>query len=611
MKARTARRLKFIAACLIAGPLGLWAIHKLAADRESSRLTALAANYIAKDQPQSATACLVSALSLQPQNSEARRLLLQITHDSQPSKESTSPTPPSSTITPIIVEPPTPTNTAPLVVESPSPQPAPKPPDPAEVDAHLAKAQELLAADNPKAAERELRAAVTLDATVKSKSQLATFLLNQPAATTDTDELVTLLRELGRNQTSIGAEALSTGAVRGIVPPAEIESWLTVLRSHPAATPVMLLAVDQLDALLHPRNQYSIAENAARRLRTATLPERDAGMRWLSSIGEYSLASPLVSLDEAKQDRATMEGWLVNQSHARNFDAVLAATASPNLPLPGHTQKIFRGNALAQSGKSDEGLQLMRTACEETGTSRAALLDALAILAIIRVHPLFEEELTKAVSDPDTTSEIVDSLAKAVHLSGDAVAVRRFYEIAAAAPALRGDERITSARDHFRLLLGLDVDLSDLARRAETSRDPAPRITYIHGLLNSGKPAAALLEMEDRAPAINPAFLTASQQAVVAATFAANNRLREALAVFSQLHQDQLTIQERDWLRGFLDTAAKTARSSQGTSPLTARYPWISPARKVAIGLGALFALFVIWKIGKRIHLWLRREAIG
>ena len=306
-----------------------------------------------------------------------------------------------------------------------------------------------------------------------------------------------------------------------------------------------------------------------------------------------------------------MEGWLVNQSHARNFDAVLAATASPNLPLPGHTQKIFRGNALAQPGKSDEGLQMMRTACEETGTSRAALLDALAILAIIHVHPLFEEELTKAVSDPDTTSEVVDALAKAVHLSGDAVAVRRFYEIAAAAPALRGDERITSARDHFRLLLGLDVDLSDLARRAETSRDPAPRITYIHGLLNSGKPAAALLEMEDRAPAINPAFLTASQQAVVAANFAANNRLREALAVFSQLHQDQLTIQERDWLRGFFDTASKNARSSQGTSPLTARYPWISPARKVAIGLGALVVLFILWKIGKRIHLWLRREAIG
>lgn len=609
MKAKTARR--FIIGSLIVGAGGLWTIHRLNADRESKRLTTLASAYLAKNQHENAAECLITALALYPANTEARRLLLQITPASPPEKESTTPSSPTTNNTPIIVEPLPKANPAPLIVESPPPQPAPKPPDPAEVDAHLAKAQDLLAANNPNAAERELRAAMALDPTDKSKSQLAAFLLNQPLDPNATDDLVTLLRELGRNQSTIGAEALSSGAVRGIVPPAEIESWLTLLRSHPAATPAMLLTVDRLDALLHPRNQYAIAENAARRLRSATLADRDVGMRWLSSIGEYNLASPLVSLDEAKHDRATMEGWLVNQTHAGNFDAVLAATASPNLPLPAHSQKIFRGNALTHTGKSPEGLQLMRAACEETGTSRAALLDALAILAIIRVHPLFEEELTKAVSDPDTTSEIVDSLAKAIHLSGDAVAVRRFYEIAAAAPALRGNERIFSARDHFRLLLNLDVDISDLARRAEISRDPSPRITYIHGLLNSGKSAAALVEMEDRAPAINPAFLTASQQAVVAATFAANNRVREALSVLSQLRQDQLTIQEREWLRGYFDAASKNARSSQGTSPLTTRYPWLVTARRIAIDLGALFALFAIWKIGKRIHLWLRREAIG
>jgi tetratricopeptide (TPR) repeat protein len=609
MKAKTARR--FIIGSLIVGAGGLWTIQRLNADRESKRLTTLAAAYIARNERQNAAECLITALSLYPANTEARRLLLEIAPDAPSDKNNAAPANPQGSPPPIIIQPPTPTNTAPIVVESPSPQPAPKPPDPAEVDAHLAKAQELIAANNPKAAEAEFRAAMALDPTDKSKSQLATFLLDQPLDPNASNDLVSLLRELGRNQSAIGAEALSSGAVLGIVPPAEIESWLTVLRSHPAATPAMLLTVDRLDALLHPRNQYSIAENAARRLRTASLPDRDAGMRWLSSIGEYNLASPLVSLDEAKQDRATMEGWLVNQTHAGNFDAVLAATAAPNLPLPGHTQKIFRGNALTHTSKSPEGLQLMRTACEETGTSRTALLDALAILAIIRVHPLFEEELTKAVSDPDTTSEIVDALAKAVHLSGNAVTVRRFYEIAAAAPALRGDERIFSARDHFRLLLGLDVDLSDLARRAEISREPDPRITYIHGLLISGKPAAALIELEDRAPAIDPAVLTASQQAVVAATFAANNRLREALAVFSQLHQEQLTIQEREWLRGFFDTASKNARSSQSTPPLTTRYPLLATARRIAIDLGALFALFVIWKIGLRVHLWLRREAIG
>jgi hypothetical protein len=602
---------KVIIGSLILAAGGLWAIHRLNADRESKRLTTLAASYIARNERQNAAECLVNALYLYPANSEARRLLLEIAPDDPSDKNNAAPANPQGSSPQIIVQAPPPANPNPIIVQAPPTRPAPTPPDPAKVDALLAKAQELLAADNPKAAERELRAAVTLDATVKSKSQLANFLLTQPADTTDAKELVTLLRELGRDQTSIGAEALSTGAVRGIVPPAEIESWLTVLRSHPAATTSMLLTVDRLDALLHPRNQSTIAENAARRLRSAPLADRDAAMRWLSSIGEYNLATTLISLDEAKKDRASMETWLVDHTQAKNFDAVLAATSAPTPTLPAHTQKLFRGNALAQSGKSAEGLQMMREACQETGTSRNALTDALAILAVIRAHPLFEEELAKAFSDPDTTADLVKTLAPVVQLCGDAVVIRRFYEIAAAAPALRGNERISSTRDHFRLLLGLDIDLNDLAARAENARDPAPRITYIHALLDASQPAKALLELEDRSPPIDTKSLNVSQQAVVAATFAANNRVPEAFSVLSKIGQDQLTMQEREWLRGFFDTAAKTARSSQGTTPLTTRYPLLLTARRIAIDLGALFALFAIWKIGLRVHLWLRREAIG
>jgi len=609
MKAKTARR--FLIGSLIAGTIGLWTIHKLNADRESKRLTTLAAAYLAKNERQNATECLISALSLYPGNTEARRLLLEITPEKTPGENNAAPANPPDTSPQIIVEAPPQPNPNPIIIEAQPAQPAPTPPDPAKVDAHLDQARKFLAANNSKAAEKELRAAVTLDATVNSKSQLANFLLSQPLDPNATEELVSLLRELGRDQTSIGAEALFAGAVRCIVPRAEIESWLTVLRSHPAATTTILLTVDRLDALLHPRTQSTIAENAARRLRSAPLEDRDAGMRWLSSIGEYSLASPLVSLNEALQDRATMESWLVTHSLAGNFDAVLAATAAPNLPVPAYSRKIFHGNALAQSGKSAEGLQMMRDACNETGLTRSELLEALAILGVIRSHPLFEEELTKAISDPDTTAEAVNALSKAVHLSGDAVISRRFYEIAASAPALRGDERVSGTRDHFRLLLNLEVDINELARNSEIARDPAPRIAYILALLNVGQYAKALIETEDRAPTINPVFLTASQQAVIAATLAVNDRMREAFAILALIQQDQLTVQERDWLRGHLDAASKTARSSFDTTSLTARYPWLVRARRIAIDLGALLVLFLTWKTVQRVHLWLRRDAIG
>lgn len=289
----------------------------------------------------------------------------------------------------------------------------------------------------------------------------------------------------------------------------------------------------------------------------------------------------------------------------------LAATSSPSTILPSHTQNIFRGNALAQSGKSAEGLQLMRDACEQTGTSRTELVEALAILALIHSYPLFEEELAKAFSDPDTSSELVDTLAPLVHLCGNAVVIRRFYEIAAAAPALRGDDRIASTRDHFRLLLGLDVDIDELAHRAELARDPAPRITYIHALLNKGQSANALLELEDRSPPINPALLNISQKTVVAATYAASNRVPEAFSVLGQIAQDQLTIQEREWLRSHFDAASKTARAASAISPLDTRYPWLPTARRIGIDLGALLALFLTWKIGQRIYLWLLRESMG
>jgi len=99
-----------------------------------------------------------------------------------------------------------------------------------------------------------------------------------------------------------------------------------------------------------------------------------------------------------------------------------------------------------------EGRELCREVVKEAGGDRKRLIEALAMLAGVREQELFEEELAKALENPDAAEAIVAGVSPAVYKTRDAIAVRRLYEIAAETPVLKDSVTVKSMLSHYRLV---------------------------------------------------------------------------------------------------------------------------------------------------------------
>lgn len=71
-----------------------------------------------------------------------------------------------------------------------------------------------------------------MDQTFLCKRILAKFLLSQRMNEESSKEIFEILQEISKLQNFYGVEALATGLTKGIVPTAEITSWIAAIRAH-------------------------------------------------------------------------------------------------------------------------------------------------------------------------------------------------------------------------------------------------------------------------------------------------------------------------------------------------------------------------------------------
>lgn len=592
-----------IGVVLVAGMVGWLLFEQVKSTKaESRRMAGVGAAYLEKGDKVSARACLSSAVILDPENKEAQRMLDLLGEEGVVSVMKKGPNGEEGDGTATLVTP-LPAQAIPEVptVMPEKIEPSPRL-DPALVDAHLKRAEELLAKKDDAGAEEAMKEAVAVDLSVRSKRVLASFLMSRPLRAERVPELLELLKEIGSSQTAEGAEALAAALMRGMVPAEEVASWLTLIRAHPHATLPMQLAADRVDVKLRPREKSTVAAAAVKRLEGATLPDRAAALRWLTEIGEEGRGMELLKREEAMTDAVLMEIWILARARVGDWAAVLGAVEQLGNPLPEQMVKMVRGRALTGTGKVKEGRALCREVVKEAGGDRKRMIEALSMLAAMNEQELFEEELAKAIADPDAADAIVTGVSAAVYRSRDALAVRRLYEIAAESPVLRDAVRVKSVLSHYRLMLGMEEDIVELATRMERHvDDPLPRVTLALAMLNLGDRVRALNELEERKPDIDVTSLGVSQQAVVAAVLAANFRRDEALGMVARMPMEMLTELEAEWLRGYLDGDVK-ARYRMQKVEAEPEPKWKETAWRIGVDGLIVLGLIVAWKVYMRMR---------
>ena len=434
---------------------------------------------------------------------------------------------------------------------------------------HIMRANLLLSKNDILGAEAEFRQAVEGDTTGNSRAMLARFLLTHRLNAETAPEIREMLREVSKRPDAIGLEALSTAITRGLVPPAELPVWTSALRLHPKAIAQALLLADATDIQLQPETKPAVLAKMLERMKGAPVDDRAAGLQFLILMGEPVQTAGLLTRDEALNKRETLSLWLDAQSLTKNWPAILDILAQPNLPLPEHLSKLYRGRALVMSGKEAEGRAAYAEALQETaGGTRAEFLDTLAYLNLAGEDQLFDQGLQRALSDPATAKESFIRILPSLAMRQDAARTRRAYEIAAAtSPELAKDLTLQNDLAYLGLLLDLPVDTKKIAFLSDANpRDFSFRITYALALLKAGKNKEALTLLENCEPDVHVDTLAPHQKAIVAIAMAANDRRNEALGVAATLPPQQLSKQEIELMRSYLTQTKTTPTPTPATS---------------------------------------------
>lgn len=477
--------------------------------------------------------------------------------------------------------------------------PGPRPVS-AEVAGHLKKAEELVAKEDAAGAEAALRAAVGLDSTSESKRVLADFLMNRPLTAETLKEVLGLLKELSKDRGKAGAEALTVGLMRRLVPGAEAAGWLEQLRGHPGVTPLMLLAGDRIEVQLRPEAKSEIAGKTAKRVAGGALEDREDAVRWLAEIGEFKAAMPLLSREEALMDAGKFGAWTGPRMATDDWQAVLEVLAMPKVPVPEAVQKLLRGRAMMGTGKAEEGRALCGAACADAKVKPGELAELLALTASLRVPEVFEAELVKALAEPGAAEAVLKAVVPVVRRGRDGKAVRHLYELAVASPVLGKNPEVLAKHAQSGMMLGMAEPVAVLEQRLnEAPLHPAPRIAYGMGLLMEGKEELALREMQMRKPALDERKLEPSQLAVICAVFAATGHGEDAMALGGRIPTAALTVEETEWLRGQLEKAAGAAGGAAAAAAPAAT-GWQRSVARYGFDLLLVAGVYVLWLIWQK-----------
>jgi len=388
---------------------------------------------------------------------------------------------------------------------------------------HRLLARVAMREEDPAEAERELREAVALDRTGRSRLELSEFFLSRKLDAATRVELLEILRGVSTLPDSIGAEALVLGLASGQVPSVEADGWIAALRAHPAASARQRFTADQAEVLLHPKKKTETARRAARTLAARPLAERALALDWALAIGEPETAASLVRPDEAIQNPKLLAGWVDAHARMGAWRESVESWKGNNEPPPDWLAGLLESRALLAEGDSERSREAVEHALGEARAKPDDFLRAVVFLAAVGGEEEFEKVFQEVLGkNPDARDRMIRTVLPAVHLRRDAAPVFRAFELATAEGNASFDPILQNEMDHFALLLGQPVDVESLAARSAAVPSHFPfRATHALGLLREGQAHEAMQVLEDCKPDVQVALLPARQKMVVASAFAA------------------------------------------------------------------------------------------
>ena len=418
---------------------------------------------------------------------------------------------------------------------------------PASMETSWLEAELALMRKDVPGAEKNLREAIPLDSSNRSREKLVGFLLENRFDRQSAPEVRELLLQTNRLGEEIGLRTLAIGLDKNLAPPQDIPAWLAEVRSHRLSTPQTLLIADRAEVRLDPAAKSRVAENLSQRVRGAPFQERKAAVFWFAKNGEPIRAAELLEVAEAVREPALFEAWLDSLAAANRASEVVQALGTPANPLEDWRKALQRGRASRLLGRTAEADAAYRQALDLTSKNSAHTLLVVEFLGRAGESSLFEDGVTRLLADPRQAPSTLQSLLPVVRGWRDTQGLREFCVAMETSPGLSASDRLRLRNEiaYSDLVLGKKTDPASLAEMSsELPGDLQFQTTQALALLRAGKSEAAVEALViTQAPPDDP-FLLARHKALQAMALASYGDSAQATLHYRGLAKEFLSTQE-------------------------------------------------------------------
>jgi tetratricopeptide (TPR) repeat protein len=413
------------------------------------------------------------------------------------------------------------------------------------------EAEMLLKKGDVPGARRELQRAVAESGGSRpARAAMLRFLLLHPSDDRGKEltETIYALKD-GNDEESL--EALTVGLSSGVVPADQRPKFIAAIRRHPKKNERVLMLADTAELALDPASKPRVAAAMAERLRIAPLDERLVGAMWMNAQGLPQQAAAVLPLQDAKTNAAAMKTWLDAQAGLGQWNAMRAALAEKDGPLPPHMAQIYSARALKMSGNATQADAAYAAAVKQYADNPDATAEILEYLHRSGEYALFDAGLAPQLGKPGIGLDMVKALVPAILDTRDSARLRTVIAAALASPNLADNASLLNDATYLDLVLNRPVDAAAIrARQKQNPGDPAALFNLVLECLRAGNEAEALALLQNANLDIRT--LAPNQLTVVACTLAANGKKEEALALASRIPAQRISTQELDLLKSTL-----------------------------------------------------------
>jgi tetratricopeptide (TPR) repeat protein len=344
------------------------------------------------------------------------------------------------------------------------------------------EAEVLLKKGDVPGARRELqRALAESGGSRPARAAMLRFLLLHPSddGGKELTETIYALKD-GNDEESL--EALAVGLSSGVVPADKRPELIAAIRRHPKKNERVLMLADTAELALDPAAKPRVATDMAERLRSASLDERLVGAMWMNAQGLPQQAAAVLPLQDAKTNAAAMKTWLDAQAGLGQWNAMRAALAGKDGPLPPHMAQIYSARALKMSGNATQADAAYAAAVKQYADNPDATAEILEYLHRSGEYALFDAGL-----------DMMKALVPAILDTRDSARLRTVIAAALASPNLADNASLLNDATYLDLVLNRPVDAAAIrARQKQNPDDPAALFNLVLECLRAGNEAEAL-----------------------------------------------------------------------------------------------------------------------